>query len=64
MKGAPAKAIQELAGHSSLLVTRRYMHVAPGALRHAIDLLDSQIPWQPGGNNTSRIGNLSSVLAS
>jgi hypothetical protein len=38
MKGAPAKAIQDSAGHQSIAVTNRYMHLAPGALRSAIDL--------------------------
>ena len=33
MRGAPAIAIQELAGHASIAVTNRYMHLAPGELR-------------------------------
>jgi len=37
--GAP-KAIQELAGHSTLAMTMRYMHLAPIALRQAIELLN------------------------
>ena len=40
MRGAAAKAIQDLAGHQSIAVTNRYMHLAPGALRTAIDLLE------------------------
>ena len=32
MRGAPARAIQELAGHSELGVTQRYMHLSPAAL--------------------------------
>ena len=40
MKGAPPRAIQELAGHQSITVTNRYMHLAPGELRNAIALLD------------------------
>jgi integrase len=39
-KGAPAKAIQELAGHQSLGTTLRYMHLSPGARASAIRLLD------------------------
>jgi site-specific recombinase XerD len=40
MKGAPAKAIQELAGHQSLGTTLRYMHLTPAARESAIRLLD------------------------
>jgi integrase len=44
MRGAPAKAIQELAGHSSLTITMRYMHLSAGALDSAIALLNSPSP--------------------
>jgi integrase len=40
MRGAPAKAIQELAGHQSLSTTLRYMHLSPAARESAIRLLD------------------------
>ena len=40
MRGAAPKAIQELAGHSNLAVTMRYMHLSPSTLRDAIRLLD------------------------
>ena len=40
MRGAPPKAIQELAGHSTLAMTTRYMHLCPIALREAIALLN------------------------
>jgi integrase len=40
MRGAAPKAIQELAGHSTLSMTLRYMHLVPSALREAIGLLD------------------------
>ena len=40
MRGAPIKAIQELAGHRELGVTQRYMHLSPAALDGAIRLLD------------------------
>ena len=40
MRGAPARAIQELAGHADLAMTQRYMHLSPAALDAAIRLLD------------------------
>ena len=49
MKGAPAKAIQELAGHKDLTTTQRYMYLSPPALDAAIRLLDS-----PGVNVSRR----------
>jgi integrase len=33
MRGAPPRTIQELAGHSSLGITQRYMHLTPGAAK-------------------------------
>ena len=39
MRGAPARAIQELAGHN-LSMTQRYMHLSPAALDAAIRLLE------------------------
>ena len=41
MRGAPARAIQELAGHKDLSMTQRYMHLSPAALESAVHLLDS-----------------------
>ncbi len=38
--GAPAKAIQELAGHAELTTTMRYMHLSPAARSTAIGLLN------------------------
>ena len=40
MRGAPARAIQELAGHQELGTTQRYMHLSPAALDAAIRLLE------------------------
>jgi site-specific recombinase XerD len=40
MRGAPAKAIQELAGHEDLSTTLRYMHLTPSAREGAIRLLN------------------------
>jgi Phage integrase family len=44
MRGAPARAIQELAGHADLTMTQRYIHLSPAALDSAIRLLE-----QPAG---------------
>ena len=41
MRGAPARAIQELAGHAES-TTQRYMHLSPAATEDAIRLLDAR----------------------
>jgi hypothetical protein len=38
---APARAIQELAGHQDLGTTQRYMHLSPAALDGAIRFLET-----------------------
>jgi integrase len=55
MKGAAAKAIQDLAGHQSIAVTNRYMHLAPGALRSAIDLLEPSETCQAGAKEQRKV---------
>jgi integrase len=44
MRGAPARAIQEPAGHQDLATTQRYMHLSPAAVEAAIRLLDQPAP--------------------
>ncbi len=46
MRGASARAIQELAGHRDLSTTQMYMHLSPAALEDAIRLL--------GGGGTAK----------
>jgi integrase len=50
LRGASPKAIQELAGHSDLKTTLRYMHLAPSHLRDAIGLLEEFV-WQTKGKH-------------
>jgi len=50
MRGAPARAIQELAGHSTVLTTQRYMHLSPAAIEAAIRLLEQPVPAQVRGD--------------
>ena len=49
MRGAPARAIQELAGHKDLTTTQRYMHLSPRAIEEAIRLLEEPPPQVRGG---------------
>lgn len=42
IKGAPARAVQELAGHAELTTTMAYMHLSPAARVSAIQLLNSR----------------------
>jgi site-specific recombinase XerD len=48
MRGAPARAIQELAGHRDLATTQRHMHLSPNAIDDAIRLLDAGTSRPPG----------------
>jgi hypothetical protein len=56
MRGAPARAIQELAGHQDLSTTQRYMHLTPAALGGAIRLLDQATPGWGGPGDTLDTG--------
>lgn len=50
MRGAPARAIQELAGHQDLSTTQRYMHLSPRAVESAIRLLEEPAPHEGNGD--------------
>ena len=41
MRGAPARAIPELAGHKDLAAIQRYIRLSPAAIEGAIRLLDT-----------------------
>jgi integrase len=62
MRGAGARAIQELAGHRSLTTTQRYMHLSSAAVESAIRLLDQPIPvyriWRHSGHGRGRNGEV------
>jgi integrase len=56
MKGVPLNTVQVLMGHSTIMMTMRYAHVAPSAMRSAIELLNPKSQYandglgQPMGN--------------
>ena len=45
--GAKVEVIQQLLGHSTIIMTMRYTHVAPSSLRAAIDLLNPRRQYAP-----------------
>ncbi len=49
MHGAPAKAIQEVAGHTERSTTLWYMHLSPVAREAAVALLDRRPAGQAEG---------------
>jgi hypothetical protein len=63
MRGAPARAIQELAGHQDLTTTQRYMHLSPAAIEGAIRLLDQPNTGHERGDILETVGgeNLESL---
>ncbi len=42
MRGAPLPAVQALLGHSTIVTTMRYTHLAPSTLRTAIEMLNPE----------------------
>jgi len=55
--GTPITSIQALLGHSSIVMTMRYTHTSPSALRDAVHTLEtkqiqpSPIFWATGGQH-------------
>ena len=64
MRGAPARAIQELAGHRDLKTTQRYMYLSPAVAESAIRLLDEPAPSYGSGDILETVvsGNAKSQL--
>ena len=58
MRGAPAKAIQELAGHENLTTTMRYMHLSPAARTNAIGLLNRRPADDAAGGEGQNFGEI------
>jgi integrase len=59
MRGASMKAVQELLGHSSILMTMRYAHLAPEVVNETVRLLDApSAEWVPDavGQRMGRAG--------
>jgi integrase len=56
MKGASPQAIQKLAGHATLAMTERYMHLSPNVTADAVRLLDGAhlVPKRKRKNGTGR----------
>jgi len=50
MQGCPARAIQELAGHTDLTTTQRYMHLSPSAVEEGIRMLETGRRIAPRGD--------------
>jgi hypothetical protein len=57
MRGAPARAIQELAGQRDLMTTQRYMHLSVAMIDHAIRLLEAPNPIAAHGDIILETGN-------
>ena len=59
MRGAPTKAIQELAGHVHLSTTMWYMHLSPAARPGAVQLLNTprgaRLFWRYCGDDDPRL---------
>ena len=73
MRGAPVRAIQELAGHQDLGTTQRHMHLSPAAIEAAIRLLETTSTDRPqaigeimeaAGNRDDELSQSESWLAS
>ncbi|MEX1362297.1 MAG: tyrosine-type recombinase/integrase [Nannocystaceae bacterium] len=58
MQAKPVVAIQTLAGHQHLVTTQRYMHLAPSAVRDAIEGLRRPENWRHAGDGGKNVINI------
>jgi len=67
MRGVTVKELQELLGHSSLVMTMRYAHLAPEHLRTAVSRLEGLTNTEPAKDSAQEpvptVGGASEVLA-
>jgi integrase len=56
-RGAPLRAVQELLGHTTIMMTSRYAHVAPSTLRSSVALLERLSPRRLDDAPPSRLGD-------
>lgn len=55
--GVALPAVQQLLGHASITTTMRYAHLAPSALRGAIDALEKHLAHSPDSEVWAQVGN-------
>jgi hypothetical protein len=56
MRGTPLKVVQDLLGHSTIEMTRRYAHLSPEAKQRAVQCLDLPAPANAGGAHLGPMG--------
>lgn len=62
MEGVSMRAIQELLGHSTIVMTQRYAHLSPSALRDAIVILERRHEKAVTDNFGQPVGNIEKLL--
>ena len=55
MRGSTLKVVGQLLGHTTIGMTNRYAHLAPGATRSAVATLDQASPFPNRGENVAEV---------